>query len=301
MTQAQVSQSDPPPGFIDLGIGHPSYSLLPMEMLHQASEKYFATKDPHPLQYGLEQGNSNFRQGLARFLTSAYGRGSVDPNLLFVTTGASSAIDLICSVFTSPGDVIFVEEPSYFLALRIFRDHGLRVVPVAVDDSGLCLDGLEVKIEESHPKLIYIIPTFQNPSGVTLSEERREQLVELAGLEQNIANLRREYTLRLSAMDAALEQHLPAARWLPPHGGFFFWVNLPGVDAAHLRSKSQDFHVGLREGALFTNRTGGMRDYFRLSFSFYDPIQIHEGLKRIRNCVASSFKDIPAIPTSAGE
>src|SRR5258708_23820296 len=338
MTQAQVSQSDPPPGFIDLGIGHPSYSLLPMEMLHQASEKYFATKDPHPLQYGLEQGNSNFRQGLARFLISAYGRGSVDPSLLFVTTGASSAIDLICSVFTSPGDVIFVEEPSYFLALRIFRDHGLRVVPVAVDDSGLCLDGLEVKIEESHPKLIYIIPTFQNPSGVTLSEERREKLVELAerydvlimadevyhllaynqtpprsfatliehaehvisvnsfskilapglrlgwvhanreiiqrlissslldsgggmnpftsavvhgliesgGLEQNIANLRREYTLRLSAMDAALEQHLPAARWLPPHGGFFFWVNLPGVDAAHLQSKSQHFHAFFR-------------------------------------------------------
>lgn len=384
MTPLQVSQRNPPPGFIDLGIGHPDYSLLPLELLHQASEKYFATQDPHPLQYGLEQGNSDFRQALAKFLTSAHKSAPVDPRLLFVTTGASSAIDLICSLFTHPGDVILVEEPSYFLALGIFNEHGLRVVPVPMDNDGLCLDGLEDKIVETHPKLIYIIPSFQNPSGSTLSQDRREKLIALAerynfliiadevynllaytqsppqpfatfsndvkqvisvnsfskilapglrlgwvqanerviqqlagsslldsgggmnpftsavvngliesgGLEQNIINLRKEYSFRLNVMGAALYKHLPASTWLLPHGGFFFWVRLPGVDAAELRSRAEEFNVGLRQGALFTNRGGGMQEYFRLSFSFYDPLQLEEGIKRLGNCLEFSFKHI---------
>ena len=151
-----------------------------MELLHQASEHFFASQDPHPLQYGLEQGNSDFRQDLASFLTNAYKSAPIDPRLLFVTTGASAGLDLICSLFTQPGDVIFVEEPSYFLALRIFHDHGLRIVPVPVDNDGLCIDALEDRVIESRPKLIYIIPTFQNPSGSTLSQDRREILVALA-------------------------------------------------------------------------------------------------------------------------
>jgi DNA-binding transcriptional MocR family regulator len=72
----------------------------------------------------------------------AYGT-RVDPELLFVTAGASSALDLLCTLYTRPGDLIFVEEPSYFLALRIFEDHGLRIVPIPMDDDGLRLDALD--------------------------------------------------------------------------------------------------------------------------------------------------------------
>ncbi len=109
----------------------------------------------------------------------AYGT-RVDPGLLFVTAGASSALDLICTLYTRPGDIIFVEEPSYFLALRIFEDHGLRAVPISMDDDGLRLDALDEKLAEFRPKFIYTIPTFQNPSGRTLSQARREKLVERA-------------------------------------------------------------------------------------------------------------------------
>ena len=76
--------------------------------------------------------------------------------------------------------MILVEEPSYFLALRIFEDHGLRAVPVPTDEDGLCLEELEESIAVHKPKFIYTIPTFHNPSGRTLSQERRDRLIALA-------------------------------------------------------------------------------------------------------------------------
>ena len=375
MDEILITQINLPPGFIDLGIGNPDFDLLPLELLHSSAEKYFATGDPRSLQYGKEQGDGYFRRALASFLTGAYGT-RVDPDLLFITAGASSALDLICTLYTHPGDIIFVEEPSYFLALRIFEDHGLRAVPIAMDDDGLNLDALDEKLLEYHPKFIYIIPTFQNPSGRTLSPARREKLVERAqqsnfliladevyhflpytqtppgpfasfaedveqvisinsfskilapglrlgwiqahetvigqlagsgvldsgggmnpftsalvrglvesgGLEENITSLRKEYAVRLNAMDAALHQHLPAAEYARPQGGFFFWVRLPGVDGGQFRHEALEFDVGLRQGALFSSQKG-MHDCIRLSFCFYDSEAIEEGVKRLRDCL----------------
>ena len=100
MTELEITQMDIPPGFIDLGMGTPDIDLLPL------------AGDRRSLQYGVEQGDGNFRRALADFLTKAYGV-HVDPGLLFVTAGASSALDLLCTLYTHPGDVIFVEEPSY--------------------------------------------------------------------------------------------------------------------------------------------------------------------------------------------
>lgn len=179
MKELQITQIDPPPDLIDLGNGNPDLSMLPMDALRIASDKYFASNDPRPLQYGTEQGNGYFRHSLAEYLTQAFG-SKVDPDLMFVTSGASSALDLICSLFTQHGDVIFAEEPSYFLALRIFQDHGLKIIPVPLDDDGLLIDRLEGLLQEYSPKFLYTIPTFQNPSGRTLSLERRDQLVTLA-------------------------------------------------------------------------------------------------------------------------
>ncbi|MCA9930386.1 MAG: PLP-dependent aminotransferase family protein, partial [Anaerolineales bacterium] len=179
MTEPLITQTNLPPGLIDLGLGNPDLSLLPLDLLRQSAEAYFLTNDPRPLQYGIEQGNGYFRHALADFLTKGYGK-SVDPDLLFVTTGASSALDLICSLYTHPEDVIFVEEPSYFLALRIFADRGLRIIPVPMNKDGLDVKALAELCLKHAPKLVYTIPTFQNPSGLTLSQSRREKLVELA-------------------------------------------------------------------------------------------------------------------------
>ena len=180
VNELPVVQIDLPPGFIDLGMGNPDLSLLPLDLIRRSAETYFASVDPRPLQYGVEQGDGFFRRALADFLTknSTY---PVEPESLFVTSGASSALNLICNLYTRPGDVVYAEEPSYFLALRIFEDLGLRVVPIPMDEDGLLLDALEERLSKQKPKLVYTIPTFQNPSGRTLIETRRRKLVELAG------------------------------------------------------------------------------------------------------------------------
>jgi 2-aminoadipate transaminase len=381
MKKTQITQTNSRPGFIDLGMGNPDQSLLPLQSLRISANAYFSSGDIRSLDYGLEQGDGNFRHALAFFLTKAYDRAAVDPGLLFVTAGASSGLDLICTLFTQPGDVILVEEPSYFLALRIFEDHGLQIISIPTDNDGLCLDILEDKIITAKPKFIYTIPTFHNPSGQTLSLDRREKLIVMAqrynvfivadevyhfldyhqtapqpfaasaknveqvisinsfskilapglrlgwilahgrvinklatcglldsgggmnpftsaliqgliesgGLEENILKIKKEYNCRREAMGAALQEFLPQSEWVPPLGGFFYWVRLPGVDTTKLRHMAESFKVGIKQGVLFSSQKR-MQDYIRLSFSFYDPIKISEGVKRLGKCLESRAK-----------
>jgi DNA-binding transcriptional MocR family regulator len=174
----QTVQIQVPPGVIDLGLGDPPPSLLPVDLIRQSAEACFAAGDPSFLQYGAEQGDGKFRLALARFLSKGYGL-PVDSDRLFVTNGVSNALDLICNLFTQPGDFIFVEEPTYFLALRIFNDHNLRIIPIQTDQEGLRIESLEEKLAAYRPKFLYLIPTFQNPTGHTLIQERRERLIQL--------------------------------------------------------------------------------------------------------------------------
>ena len=174
-----IVQTPAPPDRIDLGMGNPDFNLLPENSLQRAAEKAFAKGMQASLRYGTAQGNGYFRALLAEFLATSFGE-DVDGDSLFVSTGASSALNLAATLYTQPGDTVFVEEPTYFLALRIFADHGLRIISIPVDDEGLRLDILEEKLEEDQPKLLYTIPTFQNPSGHTLSLAGRKRLIELA-------------------------------------------------------------------------------------------------------------------------
>jgi len=178
-TPSQIAQFYVPPGFIDLGLGDPQFSLLPLDLIRQAAQYRLGQNDPEFLQYGANQGDGTFRRSLAKFLSRGYGC-PVEPDSLFITNGASMGLHLICTLFTRPGDTIFVEEPTYFLALRIFADHDLHLVPIRTDSNGLLIESLEEKLNESDPKFLYIIPTFQNPTGHTLSPERRKRLVSLS-------------------------------------------------------------------------------------------------------------------------
>ena len=179
MTEFETVQSPVQPGVIDLGLGDPQLALLPLELIRQAAAQRLAGNERSFLQYGTEQGDGRFRLALAGFLGRGYG-SPVDPARLLVTCGVSFGLDLVCSLFTRPGDTIFVEEPSYFLALRIFADHGLRMVPVPTDADGLVVEALEAMLEREQPKFLYVIPSFQNPTGRTLSESRRTRLAGLS-------------------------------------------------------------------------------------------------------------------------
>ena len=175
----QVTQVSVPPDYIDLGLGDPQLSLLPLEMVRQAAQYRLSQNDPRFLQYGENQGDGFFRQSLANFLGRQYGF-PVEPDDLFITSGVSMGLHLLCSFFTHPGETVFVEEPTYLYALRIFADHELRLIPIQTDENGLVIESLEENLAHFRPKFLYIIPTFQNPTGHTLSQERRERLLSLS-------------------------------------------------------------------------------------------------------------------------
>jgi 2-aminoadipate transaminase len=175
----RVTQVEIPPEMIDFGSGQPGMELLPITILRQAAENQLGRNDSSLLAYGAEQGHGYFRIALAKFLSQQYGF-SVSPETLFVTAGASQGLDLICTLFTRPGDTIFVEEPSYFLALRIFADHRLNVISLPMDKDGLVVEALEEKLLQYRPVFLYTIPTFHNPSSITLVADRREQLLLLS-------------------------------------------------------------------------------------------------------------------------
>jgi len=174
-----ITQSQIPSNIIDLGAGEPHQSVFPLEMIRRAAEERFAQGDTSFLQYGIEQGDGYFRLALARFLTRGYGLPA-NPESIFVTAGISSALDLLCTLFTQSGDTIFVEETTYFVAPRIFADHHLNIIPIAIDENGLIIESLEENLKRFKPKFIYTIPIHHNPTGSTLTKARRTRLIELS-------------------------------------------------------------------------------------------------------------------------
>ena len=166
------------PGVVDLGIGQPQDAILPVEVLSKALAATAAAGRAHPLQYGIEPGDGDLRVAVSDYLEPYYGF-CPDPATAFVTNGNSQAIDHVVGTLTRPGDVVLVEEATYFLAIGILRDHHVRVEPVAVDDHGLVPEALEQALRAHRPALLYTVPSYQNPTGATLPEERRRRVVEL--------------------------------------------------------------------------------------------------------------------------
>ena len=169
-------------GVIDLGWGHPSSRLHPTEAIRIASERLLASDDSTPLQYGATQGFGPFLESLSGFLSSqpAYGI-PVDPRHLFLTAGASQGLDLACTLYAPAGSTVVVEEPTYFVIEKIFRERNLNVIGVPTDSEGMVVSKLEsLLLDGLKPSLLYTIPTYQNPTGICLSNDRRHQLISLA-------------------------------------------------------------------------------------------------------------------------
>ncbi|MCY3692467.1 MAG: PLP-dependent aminotransferase family protein [Chloroflexota bacterium] len=176
-----ISISD---GVIDLGWGHPSPRLHPTDALAAAAQSVLGQQSAVPLQYGAVQGFGPLLESLAAYLSTqdSYG-GPVAPDSMFLTAGASAAIDLATTLYATAGDTVIVEEPTYYLIGQIFIDHGLNVVGVPTDGDGLdtnALADLLASAESPRPELLYTIPTYQNPNGSVLPLHRRRQLIELA-------------------------------------------------------------------------------------------------------------------------
>ena len=161
---------------VNFRVGQPAPSLLPLNLIREAAECKFKETDPLLLQYGDIPGYSDFRVSLSKFLTKNYNR-NVHADNLFVTNGVSGGLSLLCSLFLKPGDVVFVEKPTYFLALSIFRDYGVKCIEIDMDTDGIVIDDLRTKLIQYKPKFLYIVPTAHNPTGRTTSLEKRIELI----------------------------------------------------------------------------------------------------------------------------
>ncbi len=172
------------PGILDLGWGHPDPVLLPVEGMRHACAAALDRYGPDALQYGHTRGAGPLLEWLIARIGRREGRTPA-PQEIILTAGNSFALDYFLTLCTTPGDTVLVESPTYHLALRILRDHHLDLIPVPADSEGLQIEKVaaalaQLKRAGRRARALYTVPTFNNPQGVSLSEDRRRALVELA-------------------------------------------------------------------------------------------------------------------------
>jgi DNA-binding transcriptional MocR family regulator len=167
------------PGIISFAGGFPDSAMFDVEGIQQASEQVLRDAPASALQYGATEGFPALREELAHFL-SQKGISNVSANSLIVTTGSQQALDLVGKTMLEAGDVALVEAPTFLATIQCFKLYGPQVLGVPIDEHGVRVDLLEDLIIAHRPKLIYLVPTFGNPSGALLSLERRIKVLELA-------------------------------------------------------------------------------------------------------------------------
>ncbi len=165
------------PGMISFAGGNPSLDALPDAQVSDLARDVLAQDGKALLQYGATEGYPPLLQSLKAFVEKQL--ADEVPAVLPVT-GSTQAMDLLCKAMIDPGDTILIENPSFLGNLQCMKLYQANLVPVESDDNGLLPDDLEKKILQYHPKMLYTIPTFQNPTGKSLPEERRKVVAELA-------------------------------------------------------------------------------------------------------------------------
>ncbi len=172
------------PDRVNFAGGSPDPKSMPKQEIAAATARAMEKNGQWALQYGEAAGYTGLIEQLLIKLKRDNGV-EVSPANVLITAGASQAIDLVCDALIDPGDVILVEEPTFLGALRLFNAHQAKIIGIPMDDEGMKMDLLEAKLaalraEGVRPKFIYIIPTFQNPTGVTTPLDRRLRILALA-------------------------------------------------------------------------------------------------------------------------
>ena len=167
------------PGIISFAGGFPDSAMFDIEGIRDAANAALTEDAGGALQYGATEGFQPLREQLVAFMASK-GATDVTPEQLIVTTGSQQALDLLAKTMIGPGDKVIVEGPTFLATIQCFRLYGADLISAPIDDQGVQTDTLEQLIVEHRPKLVYLIPTFGNPSGATLSLERRKKVLELA-------------------------------------------------------------------------------------------------------------------------
>ncbi len=354
---------------ISFARGAPALELIPADQLAECALEVARRDGASVFAYGPGGGYAPLREWIAE-------RHDVGPERVVLTVGGLQGFVFYAAeqLARRPGRVL-VEAPTYDRPLKILARDGVEIVPLAMDDEGLDPDALETELRgrPDAPSFLYSIPTFQNPSGRTLSTPRRDRLVAIArehdlrvlednpyGLvrfegetppslleleggtlvtytssfsktvapgvrtgyfvlpadeaapfeeravstyitppylpeaivwefirqgrfEPNLERVRNELKARRDAMLAALEAHAPAgASWSTPEGGYFVWLDLPGVDIAELARRGEEEGVAVVTGPGFFPLGSGLgTSSARLAYSYETPERIGEGVERL--------------------
>jgi 2-aminoadipate transaminase len=165
------------PDVISFAGGMPAPEIFPVEEFKEACIRVLDEHGSEALQYGTTDGYLPLREMISRH-TNQYGIKVTADNIM-ITNGSQQALDLLGKIFINPGDRVLVESPTYLGALQAWNTYNAQYVTVPSDDDGIQVDKLEMALRAG-PKFMYVLPNFQNPTGVTLPLERRERLVELA-------------------------------------------------------------------------------------------------------------------------
>ena len=167
------------PGMISFAGGNPSLAALPDAACSTIAEDVLRLDGKRILQYGATEGYPPFVESLSDYIAKQYGF-DLELNGVLPTTGSTSCMDLMLKAFINPGDAVLVESPTFLGNMQTLNLYQAKLVPVESDEGGVKLDDLEKAVQETHPKLFYIIPSFQNPSGRTLAADRRKAIYDLA-------------------------------------------------------------------------------------------------------------------------
>jgi DNA-binding transcriptional MocR family regulator len=222
------------PEVVSLAGGMPFIGGLPLEEIGETIKRLIVERGEVALQYGSGQGDQGLREHIVEVMRL---EGiNAHPDDVVVTTGSQQAVDLVSKIFLNPGDVVIAEAPSYVGSLGVFRAYEADVIHVPMDANGLIPSELEstltrLEAERRAVKFIYVIPNYHNPAGVTLSAERRPQIVEIA--RRHGVLILEDNPYGLLGFDA---EPLPAMRSLSEEG------------VIYLGSFSKTFAPGLRVG-----------------------------------------------------
>jgi 2-aminoadipate transaminase len=168
------------PDIISFGGGAPAKEALPIDVVREIANDVIRKdrRGVEALQYGSVIGLHDLRSVVVNDLLAPKGVMAGEDNIL-ITSGGLEGINLLCQLYINPGDIILVESPTFVHCVEIFEMFEAKCVAVDMDDQGIVIEDLESKIIKYKPKMVYIIPTFQNPTGRTLSLSRRQKVAEL--------------------------------------------------------------------------------------------------------------------------
>lgn len=234
-----------PPGVISFtGVGDPR--LFPLKEFSRTIQEVLRRDGADALAYGaFDNGYAPLRATIVHVLASQGIQSH--PDSVLVTSGSQQALALTCQALLKPGDAVVVEKPTYNLALSLFRALKLKIVGVPVDEFGMQVEALEPLLQQHHPRLIYTIPNFQNPSGACMSYARRRQLLALAD-RYNVPVLEDDFAGDLRYEGRAQ----PAVKALDPGGrviytGTFSKMLMPGLRVGYLLADGPVFDRLVRQ------------------------------------------------------